>query len=283
MHNPKAGSSTRDLYTGTLRRLRVLGARVEVLETAQHGDSAKAVADAARSGRFDAILAAGGDGTVHHAVEGLIGSSTPLGIIPMGTANVFARELRLPRSPGQLAKALLEGTAREIAVGQVNGRPFLFVVGVGFDAEAVRIFERESTRKWGQAGYAWPIARALFSYRDKPVRVLSPSGAAEGQWILVTRTKHYAGEFVLAPRASLEEPALHVLRMRGNGPLTRARQLSALALGHLAHDPGVTVEITDRVRLEGDSTIPVEIDGEALGELPLDIGIHPDRLMVIFP
>lgn len=283
MHNPKAGSLAHDLYAGTLRRLRALGARVEIIETARHGDSVNVVADAARSGQFDAILAAGGDGTVHHAVEGLIGSDTPLGIIPMGTANVFAREISLPRSPGPLAKALLEGATRSIAVGQVNDRPFLFVVGVGFDAEAVRIFERESTRKWGQAGYVWPIMRALFSYKDRPVRVVSARGSADSQWVLVTRTKHYAGEFVLAPGASLENPILHVIRVEGTGPLTRARQLSALALGHLGDDPAVTVEVTDRVRLEGDSTIPVAIDGEALGELPLDIGIHPERLAVIFP
>jgi diacylglycerol kinase family enzyme len=113
--------------------------------------------------------------------------------------------------------------------------------------------------------------------------VLSPSGGTEGQWILVTRTRHYAGEFVLAPDAKLEEAALHVISVQGNGPLTRARQLSALALGHIRDDPQVMVEVTDRVRIEGDKSVPVEIDGEALGELPLEIGIHPQRLAVIFP
>jgi len=283
MHNPKAGPAARDLYHATLLRLQALGASLEVLETTRHGEGMKAAADAARSGRYDAIVAAGGDGTVHDAAEGLIGSSTPLGIIPIGTANVFAREINLPRSPAQLAKALLEGATRNIAVGEANGRPFLFVVGVGFDAEAVRIFERESTRKWGQAGYLWPILRALLAYEDRSIRVVTPKGDAEGQWIVVTRTRRYAGDFVLAPRAELETAAFHVVCLRGSGPWTRARQLAALALGRLDHDPEVSLEVTDRVRIEGDKTIPVEIDGEVLGELPLEIGIHPERLAVIIP
>jgi diacylglycerol kinase family enzyme len=76
------------------------------------------------------------EGTVHDATEGLVGHSMPLGIIPMGTGNVFARELNLPGSPDGLARTLLKGEARATPLGQVNGRPFLFVVGIGFDAEA---------------------------------------------------------------------------------------------------------------------------------------------------
>jgi diacylglycerol kinase family enzyme len=254
-----------------------------VVETTRHGEGMKAAADAARNGRFDAILAAGGDGTVHDAAEGLIGSSTPLGIIPMGTANVLAREINLPRTPVQLAEALLEGAIRNIAVGQVNGRPFLFVVGVGFDAEAVRLFERESTRKWGQAGYLWPIARALLFYKGRSIRAVTPRGVTAGQWILILRTKRYAGDFMVAPGANLEVAAFHVVRIQGGGLWTRIRQLSALALGRLSQDPEVSIEVTDRAIVEGDRTIPVEIDGEALGELPLQIGIHPERLAVIFP
>jgi diacylglycerol kinase family enzyme len=201
----------------------------------------------------------------------------------MGTANVLAREIDLPRSPGGLAEALLDGEARTIPVGQVNGRPFLFVVGVGFDAEAVRIFEREGTRKLRQAGYVWPILRALLSYRDRPLRVSTPQGDSEGQWVIVTRTKRYAGSFVLAPEASLNEPKLYVLRITGNGALSRIRQLSALATGFFRYDPGVSLEATDRVAIEGDKSVPVQIDGETIGELPLTIGLHPQRLGVIFP
>src|SRR5690242_12278491 len=137
VHNPNAGPATRQLYRATLSSLKLLGADLETIETTRHGDGMKAAAEAGKSENFDAVVAAGGDGTVHDAAEGLVGRSTPMGIIPMGTGNVFAKEIGLPRSPGELARMFVYGRERAIPVGLVNGRPFLFVIGVGFDAEAV--------------------------------------------------------------------------------------------------------------------------------------------------
>lgn len=283
IHNPSAGSVARHLYDATLSRLRRSGGSAEIVETTRHGEGMQAAADAAQSGRFDAVVAAGGDGTVHDAAEGLVGSSTPLGIIPMGTGNVFAREINLPRSPDELAKTLLEGEAGAVPVGQVNGRPFLFVVGVGFDAEAVRLFESEGTRKLGQAGYVWPVLRALLSHRDRLLRVKTNRADAEAQWVIVTRVKHYAGNLMLAPDADLRQAQLYVLRMAGSGPLNRVRQLSALAIGCLRYDPGVSLEPANWVRIDGDRAAPVQIDGEVLGELPLEIGLHSKQLRIILP
>jgi diacylglycerol kinase (ATP) len=283
IHNPNAGRTARQLYDATLSRLKGLGARTEIVETTRHGEGMMAAADAARSESFDAVVAAGGDGTVHDTVEGLVGHSTPLGIIPMGTGNVFAREVNLPRSPDELARTLLDGQARAIPVGQVNGRPFLFVIGVGFDAEAVRLFESEGTRELGRVGYVRPVLRALFSYKDRSLRVKTDKGEAEAQWIIVTRIKRYAGNLMLAPNADLHQARFYVLPMKGSGPLNRIRQLAALAVGILHHDPGVRVEPTTWVKIDGDPVVPVQIDGEILGELPLEISFHPERLRVILP
>jgi diacylglycerol kinase (ATP) len=273
----------RHLYHATLSRLRRSGIHAEIVETARHGEGMKAAAEAAQSGSFDAVVAAGGDGTVHDAAEGLVGHPTPLGIIPMGTGNVFARELNLPRSPDGLARTLLDGNARAIPVGKVNGRPFLFVVGVGFDAEAVRLFENEGNRTLGRGGYIQPVLRALLSHQDRLLRVRTVRGEAEAQWVIVTRIKHYAGNLMLVPEADLHQARFYVLRMVGSGRLNRIRQLSALAIGLLRYDPGVHVESGNWVRVDGDPAVPVQIDGEVLGQLPLEIGLHPERLRVIFP
>ena len=281
IHNPNAGPTARQLYRATLSRLKHLGARTEIVETTRHGEGMTAAADAAQSGRFDAVVAAGGDGTVHDVAEGLVGQSTPLGIIPMGTGNVFARELNLPRSPDELATMLLDGEVRAIPIGQVNGRPFLFVVGVGFDAEAVRLFESEGTRQLGQIGFVWPVLRALFSHDDRSLRVRTDRGEANAQWVIVTRVKRYAGNFMLAPDADLREPLLYVLSIKGVGPLSRIRQLAALAVGVLSRDPAVHLESATSLRIDGDRRVPVQIDGEELGELPLEVSIHPQRLRII--
>ena len=93
LHNPNAGPTARRHYHLILNLLRNAGAQAELAETSRHGEGMRVTAEAARSGGFDAIVAAGGDGTVHDAAEGLLGSDTPLGVIPMGTANVFLWEL----------------------------------------------------------------------------------------------------------------------------------------------------------------------------------------------
>lgn len=282
IHNPNAGPAARHLYHATLARMRRAGARAEIVETARHGEGMKLVAEAAENGSFDAVVAAGGDGTVHDAAEGLVGRSTPLGIIPMGTGNVFARELNLPRSPDGLARTLLKGKAYAIPIGQVNGRPFLFVVGIGFDAEAVHLFEREGNRALGRAGYVWPVLRALSSHQDRTLRVRTQRADTVAQWVIVTRIKRYAGDLMLVPEADLYHERLYVLRIVGSGPLYRIRQLSALALGLLRYDPSVRVEAATWVRIEGDPAARVQIDGEVLGKLPLEIGLHPEPLNLIF-
>ena len=283
VHNPNAGPTARQRYRATLASLKALGASAEIVDTTRHGEGTTAAADAADSGRFDAIVAAGGDGTVHDVAEGLVGRSMPLGIIPMGTGNVFAQESCMPRSPDELAKMLVHGQSRDIPVGQANGRPFLFVIGVGFDAEAVRFFESEGTRQFGQAGFVWPVLRALISHQDRSLHIKTDRGESEAHWVIVTRVKHYAGNLMLAPDADLHQEHFYVLRIKGSGPLNRVRQLAALALGVINHDPAVRVEPATRVTIDGDRAVPVQIDGELLGELPLEIGLHPQRLKVIFP
>lgn len=104
---------------------------------------------------------------------------------------------------------------------------------------------------------------------------------SEARWVIVTRTRHYAADLMLAPEADLRDTRLHVLRMTGSGPLVRLAQLAALAAGGLRFCPGVTLEAAHRVRIDGDKSVPVQIDGEALGQLPLDITIHPKPLAII--
>jgi diacylglycerol kinase (ATP) len=283
LHNPNAGAAARRHYHRILALLRDCGVCLECVETSRHGDGQRATAEAALSERFDAIVAAGGDGTVHDAAAGLLGSPIPLGIIATGTANVFAREIGLPRSAAQVASTLLNGKVCALPVGQINGRPFLFVVGIGFDAEAVRGFETTGTRKLGQAGFVGPVVHALFSHCDRSLHVTTDRGESEAEWVIVTRAQRYAGGLLLCRKADVTQTRFHVLRFRGRGPLVRLRQLSALACGLIRFDPDVSIEVAERVRVEGDADTPVQVDGEMLGALPVEISLHSQRLQLIVP
>ena len=283
LHNPNAGPAARRHYHSILTLLRDAGAHAELVETSRHGDGMKVTAEAARSGSFDAIVAAGGDGTVHDAAEGVLGSATPLGIIPMGTANVFAREVGLPFSPEHVASALLYGTVRAIPVGQINDRAFLFVVGIGFDAEAVAHFEASGTRQLGQIGLLGPVIRTLASHSDHVLRVTTDAGSSEAQWVIVTRAQRYAGGLLLSRDADITQTNFYVVRFGGRGKLVRLRQLSALACGLVRYDPDVAIEPAEWVRVESATPVPVQVDGELLGALPAMIKPHPHPLQLIFP
>ncbi len=282
IHNPNAGTAAQDLFRDTLVNLKRLGATVEIVTTARHGEGTKAAFEASESGRFDAIVSAGGDGTARDVAEGLLGSPYPLAVMPMGTGNVLSREIDIPQTARELALTLVRGTIHEIPVGQVNGRPFLFVIGVGFDAEAVRLFESGGTRDRGQLGFLPPVLRAL-RYEDTPLRVSTENGEQEARWLIVTRAKRYAANLLLAPEADLHSARFHLLCMSDSGPLNRVRQLAALALGVIERDPAVRTASATWIRVEGGQSVPVQIDGEVLERLPLEIGIHPKRLKLIFP
>lgn len=143
----------------------------------------KAAAQAAVSERFDTIVAAGGDGTVHDVAAGLLGTPVPLGIVPMGTANVFAREVGLSRSPERVASTLMNGKVGTIPVGQINGQLVLFVVGIGFDAEAVHQFEAGGTRR--RAG-------GLLTAKQAPEKAASPLGLSIGLGIVIVAGRERA-------------------------------------------------------------------------------------------
>jgi diacylglycerol kinase (ATP) len=283
LRNPKAGPAARRHYHSILTLLRENGAHLELVETSRHGEGMRITAAAALSGNFDAIVAAGGDGTVHDAAAGLLGSDTPLGVIPMGTANVFAREVGLPFSPESVARALLGGKVRSIPVGQVNVRPFLFVVGVGFDAEAVRYFEASGTRQLGRLGLIAPVLHAMISRPNSLLQVTTDRGSSTAEWVIVTRASRYAGGLLLSREANITDTAFHVVRFSGRGSLVRLRQLSALACGLIQYDPDVTIEAAEWVRVDGDGTTPIQVDGEILGRLPVEITLNPQRLRLIVP
>lgn len=283
VHNPNAGVVARRHFDSVVALLKNSGASLECLNTSRHGEGMRAATDAALSARFDAVVAAGGDGTVHDVAGGLRGTPVPMGIIAMGTANVFAREVGIPTSPDRIASTLMNGEVSTIPLGQINGQPVLFVVGIGFDAEAVRRFETAGTRKFGQAGFVMPVLQALLSERSRSLRVTTDHGSGEAQWVIVTRARRYAGGFLLSKDAGVTRPKFHVLRFRGRGPIVRLQQLAALASGLIGFDPGVIIEIADWVRVEGDPDTPVQVDGEMLGTLPVEIRIHPQPLQLILP
>lgn len=283
IHAPRASRYGRYISDTTLEALRDSGCHVESVSTERHADGTLLSREAIQSGAFDAVVAAGGGRMIRDVATGLVGGAIPLGIIPTGTGNVLAGELGYSFAPFAIARTLQAGSVERIPLGEVNGEPFLSIVGVGFDAEAVRHFAAVNPRFLGRASFVYPVLRALAGRPSRPLVVATESGRHRAHWVIISRVKRYAGDLLLTPKAGLAKPGMYVIRFAGTGRIKRLRHLSALVMGLLPRDPHVSIEAAQCVTITGDPECAVQIDGEFKGALPLEIGLHPERLGVIMP
>ncbi len=281
IHNPNSGNSKHKLLNKSCKLLKKAGAEITIKQTSCFGEGAKVAQQAVESELYDAIIAVGGDGTIQDVAMGMLGSTVPLGLIPTGTGNVLARELNYKFTAPFIANTLLNTLDRPVHVGLVNDLPFLFAASVGYDAHVVKEFEKSNGRRLGRAGYAMPGMRAMFNDQGSTLKVTMNNETHEAEWVIVTRVRFYASDFLLRPEADIANNLLHVVLFTGKGKLLRIRQLIGLATNRLPKMSSVSFHTTETVKIEGDPKNIVQVDGEPTETLPLNFKIHPKRLQVI--
>ena len=216
IHNPKAGAR-RNLFHAVLNRLHDLGVEVEVQSTTGPGSARDLARSAAETGGHDAVIAAGGDGTINETVNGLSGHQIPLGIIPVGTANVLALEMGLSQDPENIARALVAGPVRSIVPGAINGRLFLLMVGAGWDGRLVAHTTTRLKRFFGKFAFLWHGLELLAQNRVPRLSVVADfSDAANISAVCAARalplcqmtsTASPASDSILATRVTSAAPS----------------------------------------------------------------------------
>jgi diacylglycerol kinase (ATP) len=199
--NPAAGRGRRHAkrLTRVVAELERRGCSVTVLPTRAPGDAERLAREADLA--FDLIVAAGGDGTVNEVANGIYAASRPLAVLPLGTGNVLANEIGLPRDPRRLARIIADGTPKPIWPGRAGDRLFLAMTGVGFDAEVLGALDPCLRHRIGKLGYIWAILLCLWRYRQAEFVVGIEAGAYRAASVIVTTGRLYAGRFVIAPQA----------------------------------------------------------------------------------
>jgi len=284
--NPWAGRGMgRQKRVELENELRRLGIEHTVLETAGRGGATELTYAALAQG-YDHIAAAGGDGTINEVVNGLAGrgDDTPaVGIVPLGTANVLAHELGLGFSAAAVARTMTAGRALLVQPGEaVNGagaRCFSLMAGAGFDAKVVAGVSAPLKRRLGRAAYVWRSLVEARRYRPVRYEVKIDGVRHEASSVIVTRSRHYAGPYVVAPKATLGEPLLHVCLFERWGRSHTFRYGLALLLGRLPRMAGYRVVTGRSVHVSVLSDAgelreqPVQIDGDNALTLPVSIGL----------
>ena len=292
IHNPVAGGRRARRLRAVVDRLeRHHGVAVRVLPTGGRGD-AEAFAREVTPGSVDAVVAAGGDGTINEVINGLAlhaagGVPIPLGIVPMGTANVLAGELGLPTDADGIARVLASDRTLAIHPAVANGRVFSMMAGVGLDARVVECVDTRLKRRIGKGAYVVETLEQLFGRAGGRYRV-SIDGAAAGEVasVIVAKGHFYGGRFVCAPDARLTEPVLHVCLFPGAGRWNALRYVWGVTAGRLRHFADYRVVTAQRVmidELDGDGPDgdAVQGDGDVVARLPVEIALAGWTLPVL--
>lgn len=283
--------------TGRLARQ---GFRPEVHVTTGPGDASRAAAQAVLSGRIDAVVAVGGDGTVHEIVNGVAGSPLPFAVLPTGTMNILAREIGLPLDPLRAADQFADLAPRPVTAGRLgDGRYFLLMAGVGFDAYALAIaLRRAGTGKVTMAGYTVSALAAGRRFGFGGLDVECEGERWRGTSAIVGNTPRYGGNLRITPRASLVDPFLDLCLLQGEslrsylsvfrdvvlaGRHTRRRDVVYRKASRIVLTPAAGPNAEGGARPTVRSLL--QLDGEQAGELtgPLVIEARPAAVTLLVP
>jgi diacylglycerol kinase (ATP) len=232
---------------------------------------------------FDAIVAAGGDGTISAVVNGLGGRAVPFGVLPLGSANVLAREIRLPRAPEALASLITTGPVSPIWLGRVGERAFVMMASAGFDSEIVAALSPELKRRVGRLAFAWGFLVRLWHCPACELTVRADGVEYRAAAVVAAKGRHYAGPFVVAPGADLAEPVLHLVLLDRRGRWAMLRYATALFLGRVPRLGDIAIVRARQASVAGNRALPVQADGEIVGELPIALAVADRPLLLIRP
>ena len=270
------------------KALRKYGARVQSIPTDAPRSAGRLAAQAIESGA-DLIVAVGGDGTINEASEGLAGTNVPLGILPAGTANVLACEMRVGRNFARAAEALLSCSAERISLGRLHTqdqspRTFLLMAGAGLDAHIVYSIDAGLKRKIGKVAY-WLAGFAQFGKKFPEFNVRIDGRDYPSTFALISKVRNYGGDLEIASQVTLLDDEFEVVLFHGRESWRYVKYLAAVAARRLQGVSGVTVLRARDIELTRatDSRVYLQVDGEFAGHLPARVEILPAALDLLIP
>ncbi len=237
----------------------------------------------------DLVLAAGGDGVINETAEGMVHSTVPLGIIPGGTANVLAAEVRLGPGLEAATQAIERCQPQRIALGHLEchggvSRHFLLMAGIGLDALVVYRVSAELKARTGKLAY-WAAAMSVAGLRLAQLTVETSGTSHRCSFALASKVRNYGGDFEIAPSVSLLEDSFELVLFEGHTSIEYVKYLAGLAMRRVAGTKGITILRATQLRIHGleGQRAYAQIDGEYAGRLPAELRIVPKALTLLLP
>jgi YegS/Rv2252/BmrU family lipid kinase len=231
----------------------------------------------------DRVIAWGGDGTVNEVGRALAFSGTPLGIVRAGSGNGLARALRIPRNADAALRMAIRGTPRPIDAGDIAGRLFFNIAGLGFDARVALAFGEASGRR-GLRRYVRTIARELSTYRPRRYRIAIGARLIETRAFLlaIANGSQWGNGARIAPGARLDDGLLDVVIGEAETSWQVLRHIPLLFTGRIDRSRAITHERAAALEIEGDEPLCIHADGEIVmvETRSVSVRVHPGALLV---
>ncbi|MFN8497685.1 MAG: diacylglycerol kinase family protein [Anaerolineae bacterium] len=299
IQNPMAGQvGAAGEIEAALRLLRDSSWTLTLHETQAPGDTTR-LAAAAAAESADAVVIIGGDGSLSEAANGLAGSDTALGLIPMGTGNVWAAQVGLMPVPTLIhrpdpisaARALVSSQRKHIDLGIATGQGyekyFMLWAGIGLDATITQVIETEAKpvkRRFGQVAYIYAAVRPVLEARGTRVKLRIDGKAHRHRvmFMVVSNIQYYAGTY-LAPEAQADDGMFDVYLFDGDSWVDSLRHIAQIALRRHQGDPTVETFRARDLEILADESLAVHLDGDPFVGTPLRIRVAPRALTVLLP
>lgn len=261
--------------------LRDGGIKTEVLNT-EYPDHATTLATKAGD---KLVVAAGGDGTINEVVNGLHKDAT-LGVLPLGTANVLARELGIPLKPEKACQRIVEGEQSRIDVGVATNREgeerrFTFVAGIGFDANVIYTVTPRLKRYFKALAFILSAFRVYTEEEFPAIHVHHGDTIYVTQFVILANGRHYGGEFQVSEKASLTNGELEAILVERISALIRPDILGSILARRPLSSSMRSIGAQEFEARSPGTEVPVQIDGELWGRLPMKFRIEPGALKVV--
>jgi diacylglycerol kinase (ATP) len=290
--NPKAGQ---DSITTLRRKLGGAFAARDVafdLVTTEHSGHATELArEAARLG-YQKVCVVGGDGTIAEVATGLVGFSIPLGVIPRGTANQVAQNLKIPVAFEKAVDVAVFGSPTPIDLGEINGRAFALVAGAGFDAAVMLSATRELKERWGFGAYIYAALKQALSATPARFRITTDDTTLEvsGVSVMIANvgalfTRFIPIRFPLTPRplSSWNDGVFDIVVISPHNLPDWATVLWNAARMRFGGSDRLIHLHARSVTIESDPTVPTQIDGDPAGDTPLTASVMKHGVRVMMP
>jgi YegS/Rv2252/BmrU family lipid kinase len=281
MNPTSAGGKAQRLLPEVRAVLGAAGAETTVVQTEDlphAADAAHAAAD-----RGETVVALGGDGLVGSLAAALKGSA-PLGVLPGGRGNDFARALGISQEIGAACRTLLEGEERALDLGEANGRAFACIASVGFDSDANRV-ANEARFVRGNLVYAWAAIRAILAWRPARFEVTLDDRVLEfeGYTVAIANSPYYGGGMKVAPAADPADGLLDVIFVKQTGKIRFLRNLPKVFAGTHVELDEIEAHRASEVVVRANRSFDVYADGEPITTLPATVKLVRGALRVIAP